>query len=113
MDFQKFNRKWHSHQNNMLLLKQRPSLMEKIKEFREVNGIITLFFQNQQKEKVKRDFSMYGVPYICVLKLILARNHQKKAWFLWKWTNMALFSSKKPVLVFKHQGKAQIEKFFY
>ena len=34
------------------------------------------------KEKVKRDFSICGLPYICVEKVILARNRQKKAQLL-------------------------------
>ena len=51
----------------MSLLKQRPSLMEKIKEFREVIRIKTLFFPKSTKGKGKKGlFHVWLSIYLCI-----------------------------------------------
>ena len=66
----------------MSQLKQRPSLMEKVKEFREVIGIKTLFFPKSTKGKGKKGlFDVWFTIYFYI-KGYFSKKLSKKARFL-------------------------------
>ena len=63
----------------MSQLKQRPSLMEKVKEFREVIGIKTLFFPKSTKEKGNKGvFHVWCTIHLCI-KVDFSKKSSKKS----------------------------------